>query len=49
MYACIGNEDSKSFLFPLRLKEIVLPTTFKLPLNPHLKVGCCLYISCMYA
>ena len=25
-------------LFLARLKEIVLPATFKLPLNPHLKV-----------
>ena len=40
VYVCM-----KAYILRVRLTEIVLPTTFKLPLNPHLKV--CMY-ACMY-
>ena len=37
VYVCM-----KAYILRVRLTEIVLPTTFKLPLNPHLKV--CMYV-----
>lgn len=41
------SKEARKQILRARLNEIVLPTVFKLPLNPHRNVSCCYLIICI--
>ena len=41
------SKDERLRILKERLNAIVLPTTFKLPLSPHLNVSCYVFLNCL--